>query len=312
VPWVENFIKIAKVSKATRQNYSATLGHLQGYAKKKKIKLSWDTFNIEFYHSFMEYLYSEGLVDSTTGKIIQLVKVFLSRSFDEDKHTNLNFRKASFKALYTDSDEICLSETEILKIYNLTLDDQTGLHKELLQDAKLLFVLNCFVGLRIRDLIKLGPHHVKNIPGGQAIAITTTKTTQDVLIPLHKTASEIYEKHASTLFSKKFHLGEYNERLRELGELAGLNDLVQDRVTVKGETTFNFVPKFKKLSAHCARRSFATYCYGLKIPTRTIMQVTGHKTESSFFRYVKINNEEHAAIMLEHFNKPQAMLATTQ
>jgi len=49
-----------------------------------------------------------------------------------------------------------------------------------------------------------------------------------------------------------------------------------------------------------ARRSFATNAYQAKIPVRSIMQITGHKTEKEFFKYIKLNSDEHAILMADN------------
>jgi integrase len=57
--------------------------------------------------------------------------------------------------------------------------------------------------------------------------------------------------------------------------------------------------KWEKISTHTARRSFATNMYNMNVPSLTIMAITGHTTEKSFLRYIKINQEQHASNLLE-------------
>ena len=47
-------------------------------------------------------------------------------------------------------------------------------------------------------------------------------------------------------------------------------------------------------------RSFATNMYIADIPAISIMKITGHKTEKSFLRYIKISPEDNAKKMLQH------------
>jgi integrase len=51
------------------------------------------------------------------------------------------------------------------------------------------------------------------------------------------------------------------------------------------------------ISSHTARRSFCTNEYLKGTPALTIMKVSGHKTESSFLKYIKISSKEHAEKM---------------
>jgi len=57
--------------------------------------------------------------------------------------------------------------------------------------------------------------------------------------------------------------------------------------------------KYELVSSHTARRSAATNMYLSGIPTARIMLLTGHTTEQSFFRYIRIEKEENANILAE-------------
>lgn len=54
---------------------------------------------------------------------------------------------------------------------------------------------------------------------------------------------------------------------------------------------------------HTARRSFATNMYKSGIPSITLMKITGHLTESSFLKYIKVTPAEHATKMHEMWQK---------
>lgn len=51
---------------------------------------------------------------------------------------------------------------------------------------------------------------------------------------------------------------------------------------------------------HTARRSFATNAYLAGLPPISIMKITGHKTESSFMKYIKISEKENAIQLKGH------------
>ena len=54
------------------------------------------------------------------------------------------------------------------------------------------------------------------------------------------------------------------------------------------------LPKWQYLSTHTARRSFATNLFKQGVPSLTIMEITGHKTERSFLKYLRVSSNEHA------------------
>lgn len=59
--------------------------------------------------------------------------------------------------------------------------------------------------------------------------------------------------------------------------------------------------KFELITSHTARRTGATLMVLGRIPTAAIMKLTGHKSESSFWKYIKSSDEENA-IMLQDYD----------
>jgi integrase len=53
------------------------------------------------------------------------------------------------------------------------------------------------------------------------------------------------------------------------------------------------------ICSHTARRSFATNAYKKGLPISSIMQITGHKTESSFRKYIQLSGKEHALELIK-------------
>ena len=90
-------------------------------------------------------------------------------------------------------------------------------------------------------------------------------------------------------FPKPLSVALYNQRIKEVCKLAGLNEIISTTGN-KGKTNGNKSaevkkPKYELVSSHIGRRSFVTHFYG-KMKTPDIMQITGHKTEASFYTYL--------------------------
>jgi integrase len=60
------------------------------------------------------------------------------------------------------------------------------------------------------------------------------------------------------------------------------------------------VKKYALVSSHTARRTGATNMYLAGVQTFRIMLITGHTTEQSFFKYIRIEREENARVLSEH------------
>jgi integrase len=278
----------------TIQTYKATFEHLCWFSEYSERPLTFAAITLDFYYDFCQYCWDIlGHEDSTLGKSIKILKMFMQEAQSMDLHNNMAFRKKQFRKLEGQSDSIYLTEDEIQKIYNL---DLSGNRK--LEESRDLFVLSCHIGLRYSDLRSIQPHHIKD----DTIRIRTQKTGEDVVIPLHPTARAIVAKYQNVLPEARSN-PEYNQDVKAIGALAKITGTEQRRRIVRNTATFEPVDRYDMITAHTARRSFATNCYKMGVPTRSIMAITGHKTEKAFNKYIKLSKDEHATIMMEHFNQ---------
>jgi hypothetical protein len=296
--WMREFVSQSKKKAGTAQVYNATIDHLEGYVKKKNLALTWESFNLDFYESFVDYLYGLKHNDNTVGKYIRKLKHLISEAFERNLHTNLSFKKKGFKAPSAEVDEIYLNEAEIIQYYNTDLKDFPN-WKEL-TESKMRFVFDCWVGLRFGDLTRINPNQVQKGLNGPILRVVTEKTGEEVLIPFHPLAEEIWNYWQKNP-PKKIDNPTFNEHIKTIAEKAGFDELVQKRNTIKGQVTIQWVKKFEMVKAHTARRSFATNCYLMKIPTRTIMAITGHRTEKAFLKYIRVTKDQHVQIMASFF-----------
>jgi len=73
----------------------------------------------------------------------------------------------------------------------------------------------------------------------------------------------------------------------------GINSEVFITSNKGGKISIEKKQKWELISSHTARRSFATNMYLTRRMTLAgIMAITGHTTEKSFFRYIKISDED--------------------
>ena len=91
-----------------------------------------------------------------------------------------------------------------------------------------------------------------------------------------------------------------NDYLKEIGEEAKITDTVKTAITKGGETKNTVNKKFDLITTHTARRSFATNAYLADVPSISIMKITGHRTESSFMKYIRISQEDNANKLINH------------
>ena len=141
-------------------------------------------------------------------------------------------------------------------------------------------MIGCYTGLRFSDYSILKP---QNINDG-FIKIKQVKTGSPIVIPVHSVVKKILEKHNGKL-PKSISNEKTNEYLKEI---------VSKEITKGGSQITQMREKWKLVQSHTARRSFATNEYNAGTPPLVIMAITGHKTEKSFLKYIRVTPDEHA------------------
>ena len=141
--------------------------------------------------------------------------------------------------------------------------------------------------------MRLTKEHIREIDGFPIIDIITHKTKEQLLIPLHPYVDSILNKYGGKV--PNISGQKMNSYLKEMGKLSGfLDQKVTKSITKGGQKQVEKVEKYKLIKTHTARRSFATNAFLAGWPTLSIMKITGHSTESSFMRYIRVTKEQNA------------------
>lgn len=274
------------------KSFRTTVNHLIKFGSTYKAISKFDGFTMEFYHRFKMHLTNQNYTLNTIGKIIKNVKILLKEGYRDGVHTNTIFRHEDFKKMAEEVDNIYLTDHELQRLYDLDLTDNPRLAT--VRDA---FLIGCYTGLRFSDFMQIHPHNLTN--DGRLLTIHTQKTGAKVAVPLTSNALAILERHGyktpKVLSNQKF-----NAYLKELAQRADLTELVQTTRTQGGHRVTTTRPKWELVTTHTARRSFATNAYKGGVSTVDIMKMTGHKTETSFMRYIKVTAEDTGLRMLAH------------
>lgn len=280
-------------------DYKQTRNLLMEFSEHTGYRLTFESINLEFYRKFTSFLWdTKHHSDNTVGKHIKNVKAWMNSSMDDELHSEIGHKKKKFQKITAETDEVFCDETEIQKIYAVDCSDNATLAER--RDA---FVLDCWIGLRFGDLCTVNTDQIEQSLTGRVIRVHTEKTQTSVVIPIHPLVESILSQYNGRFPKiREEESVQFNSDLKEIARRAGLTKIVQSRRTVKGKATISYLPKWKMVSIHTARRSFATNCYLMGVPTITIMAITGHKTEKAFLKYIRVTKEQHAHIMLRHFN----------
>lgn len=289
--FVEKFISMCDRKPLTIKGYRQTLRELRDYSTKKNKLLTFDAIDLDFYLDFVDFLTAKEYAPNTIGTRIKDLKMLMNEAYDRGLHANLDFKKKRFKKPNEETFSVYLNNDELSKIYNLKLGNTKKLEK-----VRDLFMIGCYTGLRFSDLSQLT---AGNINEDGTITIKTIKTEHTVVIPLHSIVKLILEKYNYEL-PKVPSNQKFNEYIKEVAKRAEINEPIYlDKK--KGDLSYKeTVYKWEIVTSHTARRSFATNAYIAGVPTISIMKITGHKTESSFMKYIKISAKENALKLRAH------------
>lgn len=288
--FIQEFMDQSNVNKAkeTIKSYKTTRNHLLNFCSENKCTLDFNNITIDFYHRFMGHLQAIGNSKNTISKQIKNLKTFMQEASERGINTNMDFKSRSFKKVTEEVDKIYLSEDEIDKMYKLNLP----VGKERVRD---LFVVACYTGLRYSDFSQIKNENILH----NQIHIRTQKTGEKVIIPVAPIVNEILIKYGYNLPTAVSNQ-KMNQYLKEIGEVAGIDDPVIITRTMGGNKVRTTFKKFQLISAHCARRSMATNAYKRGVPTIGLMKITGHTTEKAFMSYIRISQLENAEVLAKH------------
>lgn len=274
----------------TTKTYKTTLNHLKEFAKNNKTVLDYDSINLDFYNQYVTYLRKHGLNVNSIGRDIKNIKTFMNEAVDMGFTNNLQFKHKKFAVGREDTEAVYLTWDEILKLYRHDFSDNKRLER-----VRDLFVFGCCVGLRFSDFSRIKPENIITYEGERFIRIKTQKTGETVTIPLHPLTIEIFAKYDNIL-PRALSNQKFNEYIKDACELAKLSE------AGRMESAPGLL-LFQCISSHTARRSMATNYYLEGFPVIDLTRITGHKTESSFLRYIKLSKLEAARRLQVHIKK---------
>lgn len=88
-----------------------------------------------------------------------------------------------------------------------------------------------------------------------------------------------------------------NDYLKELAEMAGIDEPVRQTYYKGNERIDDITPKYALLGTHAGRRTFICNALALGIPPQVVMKWTGHSDYKAMKPYIDVANEVKASEM---------------
>lgn len=294
---LNEFIESSRSTKAnsTIKKYNTVRGFLMQFQSHCNYKLHFDNINIQFYEKFRDYCFEErNTLNNYFGKLITIIKTFMNWSFDRGYHQNLEYKK--FKRTEDNIEIIYLTMEELMALYNYDFNTKR------LEHVRDTYCFGCFTGLRFSDLFRLQPANIFS----DHIRLNIVKTKSiDHTIPLNNFAKQILEKYKSTVFEPfpKISGQKFNVYIKECCQIAGIDTPMNITRFIGQKRVDKILPKHQLITSHTARKTFVTNSLVLGMKEMVVRNITGHKDEASFKRYVDIAEDFKQKEMDSTWNK---------
>ena len=256
---IKNLLKDKDISKDDVLKAEIKIQHLTDNVINK---INFNDISKDFYYDYISYGQKLGYSRNYIGSIMQKLKTIIQSAYDEDVHANVEFKKKYFRKFIEEVNHPYLSNHEIQSLYKLEINS------EYLDAIRDIFIIDCYTGLRIGDLMSfLKKPKIELFNGRKHIHIIQHKTKKPVFIPLKQIIIDILNKRNGN-FPPYIHQNKINKEIKPLLRKCGILELYSIEKTIGGKLISESIPKYKLISCHSARRSFCSNAYNSGASTR--------------------------------------------
>jgi hypothetical protein len=199
-------------------------------------------------------------------------------------------------------------EMEYRKSLNIFLDfielkkiENTNFKIEKLEIARDWLLISCYTAQRVSDFMRFNINDIVEMDESKFLDISQDKTGTPILVYLNDVVLNILEKYNGkfpplfSIVSKESNELIYNRLIKQVCRQSGITNLVTAQLKNRKTNRIEIkeLEKYKFVSSHIGRRSYATNYYG-KIDTSLLISATGHKSEKQFLIYVDKAPQQNA------------------
>ena len=264
-----------------------------------KPKLEFADLTEETLGKFVQFLLTEKkYINKTVAKTLHNLTWFLNYATKKGYNRLYDYKdfKPKLKGV-GESTILFLKWPDLMHLYNLEVK------KDYLERVRDVFCFCCFTGLRHSDVYNLKWSNVKD----GHIEIVTVKTEDPIVIDLNQYAKAILDKYRDVHLNDEKCLPvisnqKMNDYLKELGQLAELNEPVTTVFYRGAERIEETKPMWSYLTTHMGRKTFTSSAVFFGVPAEVLMKWTGHKSHEMLEKYYDIIDEQRKTEM-EKFNR---------
>ena len=276
---------------STFEKFAAVKNHLTNFREG----LTFEFFDERGLNDYVGYLRDvKEMRNTTIGKQLSFLKWFLRWAFKKGVHQNNAYDSYKPKLKSTQKKIIFLTWDELNRLREFKIPS----NKQALERVRDVFLFQCFTGLRYSDVFNLRRSDIK----GDHIEVTTVKTSDSLIIELNNHSKAILDKYKDVAFEDDKVLPvitnqKMNDYLKELAELAGIDEPIRQTYYKGNERIDEVTPKYALLGTHAGRRTFICNALALGIPPQVVMKWTGHSDYKAMKPYIDIADDIKANAM---------------
>lgn len=275
----------------------------------------WEDINDRLVDRYISYLETVGYMKSTIGKHLNLFKTMVGIAERQGLHTN--------HIAYDLIKRPPIKEEEKGKKIYLTKDELSALYEMPLEgfdeQVRDVFLIGCYTAMRFSDYGSIEKTDIGHThKGTKVIRITQEKTGGKVVVPVSEDSplEELLKKYDYNVpnlweqslnrtikqICKKLSETVPSLRKKERTCLTLKERRAEEKARKEGKELFEYDEKgfplksrWDLVSSHTARRTCITNMYLTgKFTVPQMMSISGHTTESVFYKYVKLSLDEKA------------------
>ena len=276
---------------STFEKFAAVKNHLTNFREG----LTFEFFDERGLNDYVGYLRDvKEMRNTTIGKQLSFLKWFLRWAYKKGVHQNNAYDSYKPKLKSTQKKIIFLTWNELNRLREFKIPS----NKQALERVRDVFLFQCFTGLRYSDVFNLRRSDIK----GDHIEVTTVKTSDSLIIELNNHSKAILDKYKDVAFEDDKVLPvitnqKMNDYLKELAEMAGIDEPVRQTYYKGNERIDDVTPKYALLGTHAGRRTFICNALALGIPPQVVMKWTGHSDYKAMKPYIDIADDIKANAM---------------
>lgn len=259
--------KSSQWSPNTVKNYKSLKSNLEDFDH-----YSISQIDQNFFDDWFQYLSDKYSSGGSIDNQIKLFKSVCSKLLKKKYPVNPDFEE--MKRLRQEPKIVYLYDDELRRI------EEVHLATESLQRQRDVFLVQCYVGVRVSDLWKVNRDNI-DFSGNKLMIRLSQKTKKAMAIPIMDKCMEILRKYDYQL--PLISSVNYRIAIKDIAREAGLNRRLDE---------FGGIALHEKISTHTAKRTFTKLMFNKGLDISDISRITGTSKETLLRHYAGESRDE--------------------